>query len=351
MTSTTVTGLNSGTYYFKVYVCDAVSQCIGSNEVSGARAVTVTTLAGSGVAGYADGTGAAAQFAGLLSIAVDSSGNIYVADNNNNRIRKIDPSGVVTTVAGSGVAGYADGTGAAAEFNSPQGIVVDSTGNNRIRKINTSGVVTTVAGSGVAGYADGTGTAAQFYYPEGVAVDSSGNIYVVDDNNNRIRKIDTSGVVTTVAGSSQGYADGTGAAAQFYHPCFIAVDSSGNIYVTDQFNHRIRKITPDGVVTTVAGSGVAGFADGTGTDAQFAYPDGVAVDSSGNIYVGDVNNQRVRKIDTSGVVTTVAGSTEGYADGTGAAAQFNYPRGVAVDSSGNIYVGDTGNPRIRKITP
>ena len=266
---------------------------------------------------------------------------------------------VVTTLAGSGVAGYADGTGSAAQFNSPSGVAVDSAGtvyiadsyNNSIRKITPAGVVTTLAGSGTYGFADGTGTAARFDHPFGVAVDSSGTVYITDSYNNSIRKITPAGVVTTLAGSgAYGFTDGTGSAAQFNSPSGVAVDSSGTVYVADQFNHRIRKITPAGVVTTLAGSGTAGFADGTGSAAQFNYPTGVAVDSAGTVYVADVNNQRIRKITPAGVVTTLAGSgVGGFADGTGGAAQFNLPQGVAVDSSGAVYVGDTNNNRIRKI--
>ena len=214
-------------------------------------------------------------------------------------------STMVTTLAGSGVAGYADGTGTAAQFYSPNGVVVDSSGtlyvadssNNRIRKITPAGVVTTLAGSGVAGYADGTGTAAQFNYPNGIAVDSSGMVYVADTNNERIRTITPTGVVTTFAGTgAYGFADGTAITARFYLPNSIVVDSSGTVYVADSYNMRIRKITPAGVVTTLAGSGVAGFADGTTAAALFRYPSGIAVDSSGTVYVADYGNNRIRKI-------------------------------------------------------
>jgi len=274
-------------------------------KIPESNAWMVTTLAGSGTAGSADGTGTAAQFSGPRGVAVDSSGNVYVADTLNNRIRKITPEGVVSTLAGS-TSGFADATGTAAKFDRPQGVAVDSSGNvyvadysnNRIRKITSAGVVTTLAGDRAEGDANGTGTAARFHSPSGVAVDSSGNVYVADTNNHRIRKITPAGVATTLAGSTRGFADGAGTKAWFDEPIGVAVDSSGNVYVADTNNHRIRKITPaDRVVSTIAGSGTADSADGTGTAAKFHSPIGVAVDSSGNVYVADSNNHRIRKIE------------------------------------------------------
>jgi hypothetical protein len=314
----------------------------------------VTTLAGS-TKGYADGTGAAAKFGSPMDVAVDAAGNVYVADFNNNRIRKVSPGGVVTTLAGS-TQGYADGTGAAAKFFNPKGVAVDVAGNvyvadannNRIRKVSPAGVVTTLAGAGK-GFADGTGVAAQFSYPTGLAVDVAGNVYVADANNNRIRKVSPAGVVTTLAGSIQGYADGTGATAKFFNPHRVALDAAENVYVADEKNHRIRKVNPDGAVTTLAGS-TQGYGDGTGATAKFSSPMSVAVDGAGNVYVTDFNNNRIRKVSPTGVVTTVAGAAiKGDADGTGAAAKFSNPKGVAVDVAGNVYVADLANNRIRKI--
>jgi len=314
----------------------------------------VSTLAGSGIQGFADGTGTAAQFYKTEGVALDSLGNVYLADSYNNRIRKVTPSGVVTTFAGSGISGYADGTGTAAQFSYPQGVAVDSLGNVyvvdsiRIRKVTPEGLVSTLAGS-TSGYADGAGTVAKFNAPTGVAVDSLFNVYVVDSN--RIRKVTPAGVVTTLAGTGiAGYADGAGTVAKFNAPIGVAVDSSGNVYVVDKWNHRIRKVTRVGEVTTLAGSGAAGYADGAGATAKFNYPQGVAVDSSGILYVGDASNNRIRKVTPEGLVSTLAGSTSGYADGAGATAKFNYPQGVAVDSSGNVYVADASNNRIRKVT-
>ena len=336
-------------------------QMLSETALTG-RDWVVTTLAGSGVAGSANGVGTVAQFNGPNGVARDTWGNVYVAEQDNHRIRKITAAGVVTTLAG-GTQGYADGVGAAAQFNYPAGVAVDSSGNvyvadqgnDRIRKVTPAGVVTTLAGDSMPGYEDGVGTAAKFYRPTGVAVDSSGNVYVADCYNNRIRKVTPAGVVSTLAGktssgSNFGYVDGIGTGAQFANPIGVAVDSSGNVYVADTMNNRIRKVTPEGLVSTLAGS-TKGYADGVGTGAQFDFPYGVAVDSSGNIYVADTDNQRIRKVTTEGVVITLAGGTQGYLDGTGTAAQFDSPTSMVLDSLGNVYVADLGNNRIRKITP
>ena len=267
---------------------------------------------------------------------------------------------VVTTLAGNGTEGVADGFGPAAQFEFPNGVALDGAGNvyvadsanNRIRKVTAAGVVMTLAG-GTFGFAEGTGVDARFLAPVGVAVDRADNVYVADQGNNRIRKVTPAGVVTTLAGSgTAGWVDETGTAAQFNQPSGVAVDGVGNVYVADTINHRIRKVTPAGVVTTLAGSGTAGWAEGTGTAAQFNQPIGVALDGAGNVYVGDYSNHRIRKVTPAGVVTTLAGSgTAGWVDETGTAAQFNQPSGVAVDGVGNVYVADTINHRIRKVTP
>ncbi len=325
---------------------------------SGDEAFRVRTLAGNGTFGFTNGTGTSAQFSTPIGVDIDSNGNIYVADRNNNVIRKITPAGVVSTFAGS-TFGYADGTGTAAKFHAPYGIAIDANDNiyvgdyinHRIRKITPAGVVTTLAGSGVVGSADGTGTAAQFNEPYGLDVDSNGNVYVADYGNNRIRKITPAGVVTTLAGSSSGFADGTGTAAMFKAPHDVAVDNNDNVYVTDGFNHRIRKITPAGVVTTFAGTN-QGFADGTGTQARFNTPEGIAIDNSGNLYVTDRSNHCIRKITSTGVVSILAGSNDfGFVNGTGATARFRQPAGITVNASGVFYVTDESNHSVRKIEP
>ena len=351
-----------------VYVADSGNNTIRKINSAG----VVTTLAGTaGINGSADGTGSAASFNftnGPNGIAVDASGNVYVADTYNSTIRKITSGGVVTTLAGTaGVLGSTDGTGSGASFVFPTGVAVDVSGNvyvadssnETIRKITSAGVVTTLAGAQTGGSADGTGSVARFNFPTGVAVDSSGNVYVADQNNRIIRKITSAGVVTTLAGTAGqvGSADATGSAASFFNPTCVAVDASGNVYVTD--NNTIRKITSAGVVTTLAGTfltgtflTVAGSTDGTGSAASFNQPSGIAVDASGNVYVADSSNSTIRKITPAGVVTTFASTApaNGSADGAGRMAGFSSPTGVAVDASGNVYVADTGNNTIRKIT-
>lgn len=334
-----------------------VSVCLHAEET------IVTTFAGSGTAGAIDETGTKARFNAPSNIAVDSSGNVYVADTSSNRIRKIDTSGVVTTFAGSSTAGNADGTGSAAGFNAPAGVAVDSsgnvyvadTGNHSIRKITSAGVVTTIAGDGNASFLDANGTSAKFSSPTGIAVDGNGTlVYVADTGNNRIRKITTAGVVTTMAGSgATGSTDGNGGDATFYSPAGIATDTGGNLYVADTLNSRIRRVSYAGVVTTFAGSGSISAVDGLSTAASFNVSRGIAVDSLGNVYVADTGNNKIRKITQSGAVFTLAGPTSGYGsgytDGPGTAAQFYAPKGIAITSAGIIYVSDTVNNRIRKI--
>jgi len=284
-------------------------------------------------------------------IAVDTSGNVYVTYDEGNHLSKISSGGIViTALAQSTSFYYAYGVA----IDDSGNVYVADSGDNLIRKITPSGLVITLAGNGQTNAPiNGIGAAASFNYPNGVAVDDSGNVYVADTDNQLIRKITSSGVVTTLAGSgSQGSANGTGTAASFKYPYGVAVDTAGNIYVSDTNNNLIRKITPGGVVTTFAGSGRNTSTNGIGTSASFSNPRGIAIDKSGNLYVADTGSNLIRKITSSGVVTTFAGSGSiGSINGIGTVASFNNPFGIAVDKSGNVYVADTDNNLIRKITP
>lgn len=337
----------------------------GGNSTPRVNGGVVTTLAGTaGVSGSTNGLATLASFFNPAGIAVDSSGNVFLSDQSNHLIRKISVDGNVTTVAGtSGVAGFSDGLGTSALFDSPGGIAIDSfsnlfvadINNACIRKIDSTGNVTTYAGNGTRGYLDDTGMAAQFDVPLGVAVDASGNLFVSDSgSNNLIRKVDTSGVVTTFAGDfalGPGFNDtGIGVTAQFWVPNGIAVDKDRNVYVADLNNHRIRKINSSGTVTTLAGSGNPGYVDANGVLAEFNAPNGIAVDPWGNVYV--TNQNCVRKITPLGDVTTLAGDVNnpGSIDDTGISARFASPNSLASDSSANLFVSDQGNHLIRKIT-
>jgi trimeric autotransporter adhesin len=335
-------------------------------------------VAGDGTFGY-KGDGGPATSAGLYypsGVAVDASGDIYIADNFNNRIRMVTRStGIITTVAGDGTFGYKGDGGPAtsAGLFYPLGIAVDASGNiyiadtsnNRIRLVTRStGIITTVAGDGTYGYKGdgGPATSASLHNPWGIAVDASGNIYIADIDNHRIRLVTRStGIITTVAGDGTfGYRGDGGPAtsAGLYYPYGVAVDASGNIYIADTSNNRIRLVTRStGIITTVAGDGTAGYKGdgGPATSAGLYYPRGIAVDASGNIYIADFNDNRIRLVTRStGIITTVAGDgTAGYTGDGGLAtsAGLSFPNSIAVDASGNIYIVDDGNNRIRLVSP
>jgi sugar lactone lactonase YvrE len=327
----------------------------------------VSTLAGrAGEQGSVDGNGSNARFERPTGISVDGLGNVYLGDRLGEAVRKIDPAGNVSTLAGtSNAPGAEDGIGAQARFSQPDGIAVDSAGNvfvsdrrnNNIRKISSSAVVTTLAGTvPQSGSTDGTGDQARFSVPDGIAIDALGNALVADRGNEVIRKISPDGQVTTLAGTpdATGNSDGTGNSAAFDSPSDVAVDPAGNTYVADNDNNTIRKISPAGEVTTLAGApGESGNVDGVGINARFDDPEGIAVDAAGNVYVADTDNNTIRKITPAGLVTTLAGSPDetGSADGIGVNARFDEPDGIAVDAAGNVYVADTDNSTIRKITP
>ncbi len=321
------------------------------------------TLAGvAGSSGSTDATGSAARFNNPFGVSVDTAGNVFVADTNNHTIRKVTSAGVVTTLAGTaGSSGSTDATGSAARFKQPVGVAVDTAGNvfvadfsnHTIRKVTSAGVVTTLAGSaGSFGSTDATGSAARFKNPWGVTVDTAGNVFVGDYTNHLIRKVTSAGVVTTLAGTagSSGSTDATGSAARFKQPIGVAVDTAGNIFVADNGNHTIRKVTSAGVVTTLAGSaGSFGSTDATGSAARFVFPRDVAVDTAGNVFVTDTGNLTIRKVTSAGLVTTEAGlaGNTGSNNGLGSAARFSNPAGVALDTAGNVFVADSGNHIIR----
>lgn len=315
---------------------------------------TFTTLAGSAgtVVNSQDGSGTAAQFDAPRGVAVDRDGNIYVADARNNTIRKVTPSGTVSTLAGSaGNEGFVNGSGTAARFNEPFGIAVDDSGtvyvadtsNNAIRTITAAGVVSTLAGGTGPGSNDGTGTAARLDEPRAIALDAGGTLYVADYDNHTIRKITPAGGVTTLAGRAdeQGNADGTGTSASFRGPMGIAVDAAGIVYVADTGNRAIRRITASGAVTTLSLSGQS-----------LSEPRGIAIAASGALLVADYGAHCIRSISSSGVVTTLAGSqnSPGTTDAVGSSARFHYPSAIAITSAGTVFIADTDNDTLRSMS-
>jgi len=300
---------------------------------------------------------------------LDARGNLYIADALNQRIRKVDATGIITTLAGNGTAGFSGdgGPAGASQLSNPWGIAVDKTGtiyfadsdNNRVRLIDATGRITTKVGDGTAGFSgDGApSTAARVSAPAGLAADAAGNIYIADAGNNRIRKIDVAGVITTVAGTGVAGFSGDGGKAtlaQLNDPLGVAVDAAGNLYIADETNSRIRRVDVSGVITTIAGTGVAGFSgDGAeATKATINFPRAVAVDAGGNVYIADTRSLRVRRIGTDGVITTIAGNGQrGFAGDGGPATQafMKAPHGVGFDAAGNLLVVDYGNNEIRRV--
>ncbi|MFZ4797623.1 MAG: SBBP repeat-containing protein [Bacteroidia bacterium] len=336
----------------------------------------ISTIAGNGNSQFS-GDGDTAIFANLVNptgITLDASKNLYISDNGNFRIRKVNHNtGIISSFAGNGIYGYVGDGGAAnsANLSSPVGLVTDKLGNlyiddqnnNRIRKVNANtNIISNYAGDGTKSFGgdNSAATSAYLYLPQGLAIDTSGNIYIADVSNNRIRKVNASnGIISTVAGNGiSGFAgDGSHAFfARLNNPTGVAVDAANNIYIADQLNHRIRKIIDNsGIISTIAGNGTAGFGgDGAeGTSANLLYPSSVAVDDSGNVYFSDNGNNRIRKVNAiTGIIATVVGNgIAGFGGDGGAAilASLNNPNAIAIDVSGDLYISDYGNNRIRKV--
>ncbi|HMH24688.1 MAG TPA: NHL repeat-containing protein [Puia sp.] len=321
------------------------------------KKVIVSTFAGDGTDAYLDGPLLSAKFHTPIDVAISADGILYVADYNGRRIRKIS-DGKVSLLAGDGGFGTRNGFGDTAQFVDPYRIEVDPGGNvfvmdmadSRIRRITPSRVVSTYAGSGASGFKDGDVSVALFRQGMGgIAIDAQGTIFIDDTNNGRIRKISAAGQVSTFAGKeTKGFVDGDTSVAEFLNPNGILFDRQGNMYVADNGNYCIRKITPAGMVSRFTGLGTNGTADGGPGIAQFQYIYDMVIDKDGNLYLTD--GSRIRKVTPDGVVSTIAGGTDGYADGEGLAAKFNYPAGLAIDAEGNLFVADAMNNRVRKIS-
>jgi sugar lactone lactonase YvrE len=331
----------------------------------------ISTVAGNGTWGYSrdGGPATSAQLYYPYGVAVDTAGNLFIADYFNKRVRKVTPGGVISTVAGNGTWGFSGDGGPAnsAQLSGPYGVAVDTpanmfiadSNNNRIRKVTPGGVISTVAGNGTSGFSGDGGPAnsAQLSSPYGIAVDAAGNLFIADYGNQRIRKVTPGGIISTVAGNGTSGFSGDGGpanSAQLYNPSGVAVDTAGNLFIADQGNNCVRKVTPGGVISTVAGNGAWGFSGdgGPANSAQLYGPAGVAVDTAGNLFIADSGNQRIRKVTLGGVISTVAGNgTEGFSGdgGTATSAQLHNPSGVTVDTAGNLFIGDTGNQRVRKV--
>ena len=357
----------------RLVVCAALAAAVAGAQ--SADTWTIDTIAGTGTAGFSGDGGAAtaARLRNPWGVAVDDAGNVYIADSENHRIRKVDTDGNISTVAGTGTNGFSGDGGAAtaAQMDFPRGVAIDGAGNlyiadvvnERIRKVDAStGNISTFAGTGTRGYSgdEGAATAARLYHPRGVAVDDAGNLYIVDVGNHSIRKVDGSGNISTFAGTgTRGYSgdEGAATAARLRFPADVAVDDAGNVYIADRGNLLIRKVDGSGNISTFAGTGRDGFSGdgGAATAARLRYPSGVAVDDAGNVYIADEGNLRIRKVDGSGNISTFAGAGAGGVSGDGdggaaTAARLSNPQDVAVDNAGNVYIADSENHRIRKVT-
>jgi len=356
------------------------TSCRRPGRLTGAEAAgVITTVAGNGISSYS-GDGGPAERASLgrpFDVALGPDGALYIADPDNNCIRKVDPKGIITTVAGDGTCGYSGDGGPAthARLNNPLGVAVGPDGslyiadesNHRIRRVRRDGIIVTIAGNGRKGYSGdgGRATKASLNTPSDVAVGPDSSFYIADLNNQRIRKVDPRGIITTVAGDGWSNKKGEGrysgdggpaTEASLNSPISVAVGTDGTVYVADRDNQRIRKVDPAGTISTVAGrGGPPGYSgdEGPAIDASLCYPAGVAVGRDGDLYIVDRLNNRIRKLDPASIISTVAGGgkpPDGLGDGGPATeASLRSPAGLAVSSDGSLYIADCSNHRIRKV--
>jgi sugar lactone lactonase YvrE len=350
-----------------LYIADAFNYRVRRVDTTG----IITTYAGTGTGGFSgdNAVASSAQINNAFGLTVDGVGNLYIADSYNYRVRRVDTNGNITTVAGTGTQGYSGDNIAAvsAQLNYPTGLAVDYLGNiyvadtssHRIRQIDNTGIIKTVAGTGTAGELgdNSEATNVQLNRLNGVELDSFGNLYIADPDSQRVRSVDNTGIITTIAGTgTRGYMGDGGAAtsAQLANPTAVKADIFGNLFIVDTSNHCIRRVDRNGAITTVAGTGSEGYGgdNGVAMNAQLAFPTNIALDGVGNLYIADTGNHRIRRVDINGIISTVAGTgTRGYSGDNNAAtnARLNYPYAVTADQLGNLYIADTLNHVIRKV--
>lgn len=356
----------------KLYKVFSIGLLFGSGMFLGIHAQTISTYAGNGTAGFSGdgGLATAAKLNHPVAVAVDAAGNVYIADENNSCIRKIAPDSIITTIAGNDTAGYSGdgGMATAAEINYPEGLAVDGSGNvyiadynnDRIRKVTSAGIITTIAGTGAIGYTGdgGAATAAELNGPTGIAVDAAGNIYIADENNHRVRKISSAGIISTIAGTGVAGFSGDGGAAtaaKLWFPNEITTDAAGNVYIADNYNSRVREINSTGVISTITGNGTFAYGGdkGIATAAKIYGSSGLALDASGNVYIADWGNSRIRRINTADSIFTIAGkgvAAYGGDGGPATAAGINGATGITVDVAGDYYIADYFDNRVRKVS-
>ncbi|MXZ34666.1 MAG: hypothetical protein F4Z21_05275, partial [Acidobacteria bacterium] len=352
-----------------LFIADSGNHRIRRVDPSG----IITTVAGREERGFSGDGGPAIQagFDYPLDVVVDSAGNLFIADSGNHSIRRVGPSGAISTIAGSRKQGFGgDGDPAVtAQLRGPAGVAVDSagnlfiadSGNDRIRRVDPSGVITTMAGMGARGFGGDNGSAvdAQLFIPAGVAVDSTGNLFIADSANDRIRRVDPSGTISTIAGTRQrrfNGDNGPATQARLHAPFGLATDNAGNLFIADYWNHRIRRVDPTGTISTIAGTGERGHSGdgGPAVAARLNSPDGIVVDSAGNLFIADSSNHRIRRVGPLGTITTIAGTGAwGFGGDNGPATQARLyaPSGLATDNAGNLFIADTRNQRIRRVDP